>query len=205
MNHFTFSIFSIGAMLLLMPLVAIWQADKKHWKAKPIKPLRIGLVLLILAFSYEIFLSWQVGELKKFVDHPPANASPTSLEIFRSNIESSELLSKLTELVTIPLAVSLIVAALLVKSDLEFENEKKRFKDYRETVGIFERDLSEAVDNLQTLLNGNARGEPLLSAAKLVRARLDRLLYTKMKSESEFDILLESNLVEIPEKQPDKE
>ena len=109
--------------------------------------------------------------------------------------ESNELLAKLIELVIIPIAVSLIVAALFAKADLSFQEKVRKYELKCETLSRLEKDVERVKRDIE---QGYASGEEqssLKAKEENVLTRNYKILELEMNIEEEFESLIEANLI----------
>jgi hypothetical protein len=198
MNKLAYYLLLGGSFLPLLLVISVYNAAGWNWKAKPIIPLVSGMAILALAFVANLWLTTTSAELKQFIDNPPTSATKEALSVFAATAQSDDGLAKLIELVTIPLAVSLIAAALFGKADLEFEATKKRYQRNCERLSQLESELDAAAQRFEASLEAGVRGQSLLTEWHALRARRNEMIFARNELLEEFQPLIDASIVDPP-------
>lgn len=196
MTTLTLSLVGAGAILPLMVVIWIYQTASWRWRLKPHKIFCLGLILLSAAFVAQIYLSAYSLDTKKFLEHPSPLIPTDTLSVFLAIADSNEILAKLIELVTIPVAVSLIVAALFAKADLSFHEKVKKYEQDCANLYKLKKDIEEKIKEI-----GQNNEEDIEENLDLKEKRRD-LQYLKdeafdlqLNIEEEFKAFIDAKMV----------
>ncbi|MFZ6774966.1 hypothetical protein ACO0LB_19870 [Undibacterium sp. SXout7W] len=191
MDSLTLSIFLMGAAPTLLAIIFIYNAAVWNWKTKPLIPLSLGLATLILGFAADLYLATKPAEIKQMLDSPKLVLSAEQIKLFKSNVDANDGLAKLLEFVTIPLAVSLIAAAVFAKADSQFIRRLEQYKKACEKLFNLETELTKAEKEFeQRIINGDRGKDFLDHLERLQKFRL-HVIFARSDLRREFKDILE--------------
>lgn len=179
MNVIAFLIFAMGAALALAILSVVYQLVGSSWQSKPIRPLLMGLFLISFGFSWHLYLNILSADTKNSIDHfanEPASQSlkkelahdidPDILSFSQSSVLAYDATAKLIELFIIPLGVSIVAAAIVLKADLNFGRRRKSFKAAMKELESLENELNQSESEFDLRLTNFDRGHDIVDEHK---------------------------------------
>ncbi len=198
MNSLMYSLTFCGAVLPLLIILSLYNWVGWNWKTKPVIPLLSGLAILIAAYAAHIYLSNNVANTLKFLDRPPIPLSTDQIHVFTATAQGNQNLAKLLELLTIPLAVSLIAAALFAKADIDLGKKLERYRGHCQELAGFEEKIEVAEQDLIRVLHEGERGKPLLEKTNALRDLRHHARWLREEILDEFRPLIEAAVVPRP-------
>ncbi|AMP12300.1 hypothetical protein CPter291_0004 [Collimonas pratensis] len=154
--------------------------------------------MLVVAFVGQSYSASEFINTKKLLDKPGITLSQDAVYVLTAIGRANEFLAKLIELVTIPLAVSLIAAALIAKADINFQARIKRYRKNCEKLADLEAKVEIAEQEFERCLDANARGKILLDAREKLSYLRTQVREHRWQIFDEFQPLIDADFVESP-------
>ncbi|MFJ2988187.1 hypothetical protein ACIPF8_09995 [Collimonas sp. NPDC087041] len=198
MDSLTLTLIIAYSILPIFVIISIYNAVSWNWKTKPIRPLLIGLVMLVVAFVGQSYSASEFVNTKIILDKPGITLPQDAVHVLTAVGRANEFLTKLIELVTIPLAVSLIAAALIAKADINFQARIKRYQKKCEKLADLEAKVEIAEQEFERCLDVKARGKILLDAREKLSYLRTQAREHRWKIFDEFQPLIDTDFVEPP-------
>lgn len=186
MDRLTFVLFGIEALIPLFVVLVIYQSARWDWKARPYIPLLLGILLLAGGFGFYIWLTSEAEDAKAILAQGANILNPDELQFLRSNMRAKELAAKLGELFTIPVAVSLIVAGLLSKTDKEFNRMLKRYEAHRILITSLQEQHKALSAEFELSLDRNVRGPALMDQWNKLKALREDMTFERLEFRERF-------------------
>ncbi|MCX2864608.1 hypothetical protein OOZ63_22510 [Paucibacter sp. PLA-PC-4] len=98
------------------------------WKTRPWIPLLAGVLLLVAAYVATLAIDGTSKQLRATAEKAATQGNLKDRETLMTFAEANDRQTKLLELVTIPLAVSLIASAFFAKADRAFQAKATEFE-----------------------------------------------------------------------------
>ncbi|MFZ6720531.1 hypothetical protein [Undibacterium sp. Ji49W] len=200
MSTFFITFFLLGAGIPILAVSLIYNSASWKWKIKPLKPMMIGLLLMSVAFAAHMYLSYLSTEIKKSLTQHPDAFKPAAAQMLTDSSNAHESLAKLIELVTIPLAVSLIAAALIIKADVEFTREIRNYAKAKNKILVLEDELSVREENFEERVKNGERGIDFLKEWDEIKRLRHHIRFEYKYLYEDHGELLEANAVDEPKK-----
>lgn len=173
----------MGAAAPLLIIALMWQFAHWSWKVRPLVPLLLGLLVLAAAFGANIYLNQSAAESRRVIAQVQDRAKEAELAVLVDTAQANEQLAKLLEFLTIPLGVSLIVAAILWQADLQFNRRILRHDEEAESLLEDRAQL----ERLRQEIGPRPGPEELDRVAEERWDRLDEAWRTLRRAEREFE------------------
>lgn len=160
----------------------------------------MGLAILLGA----VFLYWhldsRVVAIKATIAINASTEMAQAIPLLSAIARASERQLKLLELVAIPLAVSLIAAAVLLRVDREFTSQLAEYSDARDSLADIEDEVQNKAKRLDGALAEGMRGQPLLDLHKDLIHCQAMALHRFIDLDDRFARLIRARFVPAPTK-----
>lgn len=203
MSSLTLKLLFLWSLLPIAVILTVYRVIGWKWRLRPGRLLSLGIGLLAISFAMYLYLDVEIAAKKLTLQDSTLTLPPNFKEFTLSLIASSEKLQKLYEFLSIPIAVSLIGAALLAKADASLQDEVARFQDRSERLRSQEAQLSTSVLELLAMIDTGARGQPLLDKANRVRELRGAYTDSHLDLLDDFEHLFSASVVKRPRKWSD--
>jgi hypothetical protein len=186
LNPVAYFLIATGCILVLLIAWLIFQVANWKWRENPGRPFAIGVALLVLAFSVDLFMAVKSADMSAILEKAPPALKQEAVQPFLVMAATHDWLTKLMELFVIPLSVAIMATALIARVDLDLEKVQEQFNEADARISDLEeqkRRYTEAVDRgIQTgILDG-----PFLEAYNKLKTVNNELLYEKNDFREQF-------------------
>lgn len=164
----------MGASLLLLTLfllAVIYQFAGVRWKTQPWIPLAIGVLLLLSAYAVTLVISGNMRANIAVGEEMAKKGKIQDQQAIKTMVTMDEYQLKLLELVTIPLAVSMIAAALFARVDRVYQARVVEYEERRATLHERQQKLAEDDELLDEELKNGARGQGVIDRYRALSKR----------------------------------
>jgi len=188
----------MGVFMLMATLFlfgTVYQYAGISWKTKPWIPLIAGLVILVGAYFVTLTLNGQAKDALSTSELALKQGDVRAGEVLKALAEADEHQSKLLELVTIPLALSLIATALFSNADRAFQAKINEYEERRSEIERREFEIDEEDDAFEKDLDNGIRGKDLLDRHKTIRRKRLDLFNERDELWDDYSELIEARLV----------
>lgn len=159
-----------------------------------------GIVLLACSFAVHIFLDESILSHQKMMAEQAGNLPPEFIRITQDTFWSNVKLQKILEFLSIPLSISLIVAAFLNKAESKFQTEIGRYRDGYDALQQLELKLEKVNDELQVMLNNNVSAQAINDTTEEIDGLKRELYYLHRELIADFSHLINADVVKRPER-----
>lgn len=188
----------MGACLLILTLFflsMIYQSAGVRWKTQPWIPLAIGVFLLLSAYAVTLVINGQMRANIAAGEEMAKKGRLQEQQALKTMVTIDEYQLKLLELVTIPLAVSMIAAALFARVDRVYQARVVGYEERRATLYERQQKLAEDEELLEEDLKNGARGQGVIDRYRALSKRYLDLIDEHFDLVDDFSDLIRPRIV----------
>lgn len=188
----------MGIYMLIVTLFVlsfIYQSVGASWKTRPWIPLLAGVLILLAAYAATLAIDDQTKQTKAAAENAAKHGKLQERETFMMFTEANERQTKLLELVTIPLAVSLIASSLFARADRAFQAKVVEFEERKAELEQRERDVTDEEAGLVDDLTSGLRGQSVIDRRNAISEKRSAITFEHWKLLDDYGDLLSARLV----------
>lgn len=179
----------------LSVLLVFYQFAGIRWKTHPWIPLVVGILLLMIAYTQTLAINSLSKQNIAKGEEMAVQGRLKDQEKLKTLATAQEYQSKLLEIVTIPLAVSIIAAALFGRVDRAYQARVVEYEDRKYALHAQETDLVEEEKTLLEDLASGVRGQGMIDRYKAILEKRFRLGDEHWYILDDFSDLIQARLV----------
>jgi len=184
-----------GSCLPFVVLLVIWNLAGWKWKMQPVAVLSIGITVLVAGLAANIYLQHQTDEIRALLANVDVQTTPEQRKGFLGVAAAHDDLSKMLELVTIPLGVALVAAALLSKADLEFNRYMASYREVARQLNERRQRLDTLEEEMGVFIDSGQRGKLLIDKWAVLKKERHALRYAERMLRKRFRLLFKEKMV----------